>query len=107
MGVAQADIDRAVELFSGLGSITTRKMMGGACIYCGGTIFAILLSDGTLYLKGAGGFADELEAAGCTRWTYRGKSGKVSRRPYWTMPQGAEDDPELACDWARRALAHL
>jgi len=26
---------------------------------------------------------------------------------YWTMPEEAVDDPDLACDWARRALAHL
>jgi DNA transformation protein len=42
MGVAQGDIDRAIELFSGLGDITTRKMMGGLCLYHDGTIFAIL-----------------------------------------------------------------
>jgi TfoX/Sxy family transcriptional regulator of competence genes len=40
--VAQGDIDRAIELFSGLGDITTRKMMGGLCLYHEGTIFAIL-----------------------------------------------------------------
>jgi TfoX/Sxy family transcriptional regulator of competence genes len=30
MAVAQGDIDRAIELFSGLGDITTRKMMGAS-----------------------------------------------------------------------------
>ncbi len=107
MGVAQADIDRAVELFSGLGDITTRKMMGGLCLYHGGTIFAILTPDGDLRLKGAGGFVGELEAAGCAQWSYVRSNGRAGRMPYWSMPEGAEDDPDLACDWARRALAHL
>jgi DNA transformation protein len=107
MAVAQGDIDRAIELFSGLGDITTRKMMGGLCRYRAGTIFAILMSDGALMLKGAGDFITELESAGCARWTYSREGGKPTAMPYWTMPEGAEDDPDLACDWARRALAHL
>jgi DNA transformation protein len=107
MAVSQGDIDRAVELFAGLGDIATRKMMGGLCLYHEGTIFAILMSDGALLLKGAGDFIDELEAAGCTRWTYSREGGKPTAMPYWSMPDAALDDPDLACDWARRALAHL
>jgi DNA transformation protein len=107
MGVAQGDIDRAVELFSGLGDITTRKMMGGLCLYQDGTIFAILDSGGRVYLKGKGDFASDLEAAGCVQWTETMKSGKVSHMPYWTLPEDALDDPDTACDWARRALEHL
>jgi DNA transformation protein len=107
MGVAQGDIDRAVELFSGLGDITTRKMMGGLCLYQDGTIFAILDSGGRVYLKGKGDFAAELEAAGCVQWTETMKSGKVSHMPYWTLPEEALDDPDTACDWARHALEHL
>jgi DNA transformation protein len=107
MAVAQGDIDRAIDLFSGLGDISTRKMMGGLCLYHEGTIFAILMSDGALMLKGAGAFIAELEAAGCTRWTYAREGGKPTAMPYWSMPEEALDDPELACDWARRALAHL
>jgi DNA transformation protein len=59
-------------------------------------------------LKGGGFHRGELEAAGCTRWTYTreyAQGGKPTAMPYWTMPEGAEDDPDLACDWARRALA--
>ena len=26
---------------------------------------------------------------------------------YWTLPEAALDDPEAACDWARRALDAL
>jgi DNA transformation protein len=107
MAVAQADIDHAVELFSGLGDITTRKMMGGLCLYHEGTIFAILMSGGSLHLKGAGDVIDALQAEGCTRWTYRRDGQKPTHMPYWTMPEEALDDPEVACDWARRALAQL
>jgi DNA transformation protein len=108
MSVSDEEIAHAVEMFSGLGDLTTRKMMGGLCIYHQGTIFALLMSDGQLFLKGAGAFRDVLEAEGCTRWTYeREGARKPTPMPYWTMPDAALDDPDVAVDWARRALEHL
>lgn len=107
MSVSDADIAFAKELFEGVGDITTRKMMGGLCLYSGGTIFALLYSDGTLYLKGAGDFVSKLEDLGTTRWTYERKDGKITGMPYWTLPDAALDDPVYACDLAREALQYL
>ena len=108
MSVSDEEIAHALELFDGLGGLTTRKMMGGLCIYHDGTIFALLMSDGQLYLKGAGAFQDVLEAEGCARWQYtREGKDKPTFMPYWTMPDAALDDPEEAVTWARRALEHL
>jgi DNA transformation protein len=107
MAVSADQIEVAKDLFSGLGEITTRKMMGGLCLYHDGTIFAIMMSDGALYLKGAGTFIRDLEAAGCSRWSYQREGKKPVAMPYWSLPDTALDDPEMACDWARRALAHL
>ncbi|MEL7114415.1 MAG: TfoX/Sxy family protein [Pseudomonadota bacterium] len=107
MAVSQEDIDFAVELFADLGAITTRKMMGGLCLYHDGTIFAILHADGSIWLKGAGAFQDVLAGEGLTRWSYTRDTGTVTEMPYWSLPDAALDDPELAVDWARRALEHL
>ena len=108
MGISTEEIEHAVELFSGLGDITTRKMMGGLCLYHEGTIFALKMSDGQLYLKGGGAFQQVLEDEGCTRWQYtRAGKDKPTYMPYWTMPDAAMDDPEEAANWARRALEHL
>lgn len=107
MSVSDADIAFATELFSGLGHLTTRRMMGGLCVYCDGTIFALLRSDGQILLKGTGDLIPALEAAGATRWTYTREGRKTAAMPYWTLPEDALDDPELARDWARRALALL
>jgi DNA transformation protein len=108
MSVSAEDIAHAVELFSDLGDLTTRKMMGGLCIYHQGTIFALLMSDGQLYLKGAGPFQNVLTAEGCTRWEYtREGKDKPTYMPYWTMPDAALDEPDEAVAWARRALEHL
>jgi DNA transformation protein len=107
MSLSDGDADFARELFAGVGPLKTRKMMGGLCIYSGDVIFAMVHSDGKILLKGGDGFGAELEAAGGEHWTYTRKDGKQSSMPYWTLPEAALDDPELACDWARRALAHL
>jgi DNA transformation protein len=97
----------ANELFAGLGDLTTRKMMGGLCLYHGGTIFAILHPEEGLFLKGAGDFIPQLESMGCARWTYTRKSGQSAAMPYWTMPADAMDDPNEATRLAREALKYL
>jgi DNA transformation protein len=66
------------------------------------------MADGGLFLKGAGPMPAALEAAGCTQWSYQHAGrDRPTRMAYWTLPEAALDDPDLACDWARRALAHL
>ena len=107
MSVSDSDIAFAHELFAPLGAITERKMMGGLTIYHAGQVFAMLDGDGTPYLKAKGGFAAELAAAGSRQFVFTDKSGKASTMGYWTLPGDALDDPDRACDWARRALAAL
>lgn len=107
MSLSPDEIAFATELFSDLGGVTTRKMFGGLGLYRDGTIFAVMLSDGRLFLKGAPGFVPELEAAGCEQWVYERENGKTGAMPYWSLPDTALDDPEVACDWAARALTHL
>ncbi len=65
MSVSDADAAHAVELFSGLGGLTTRKMMGGLCLYRDGTIFAIIHADGGVYLKARSEVITALEAENC------------------------------------------
>ncbi len=108
MSVSDADIAGAVEHFEALGDITTRKMMGGLCLYCDGTIFALLHSDGRLHIKAqTPEMISRLEGMGSTRWTYQ-RAGKAPvGMPYWSLPDAALDDPELACDLARDTLKDL
>ena len=108
MRVTDAQIEFALDLFAGLGPLTTRKMFGGLVIYSDGQIFAALMSDGRLQLKGAGTVAEAFEAEGWARWTYsRDGSDKVTEMPYWVLPDDLLEDPEQACDWAQRALTAL
>lgn len=102
MAVTDADIAFVKELFDGLGPVTHRKMMGGATFYSDGQVFAILSSSGEVYLKAKGPFAEALEAKGSHIFGMDGKT-----MGYWTLPDAALDDPDRACDWARRALSAL
>lgn len=107
MSLSDADAAFAKELFAGLGAISSRRMMGGLRLYSEGTIFAIVHGDGSVFIKGNGDFKGVLEAEGLQRWTYARDGGKETAMPYWALPEAALDDPELACDRARRALAYL
>ena len=107
MGVSQEEIAHALDLFAGLGPLTTRRMFGGLAIYCEGTIFAILMSDGRLMLKGQGPMQAEFDTMGLTRWTYARPGKAPTAMPYWHLPDSACDDAAEATALARSALAHL
>jgi DNA transformation protein len=103
MSVSDADIAYIYELFAPLGPLTSRKMMGGLTLYCDGQVFAILDRHATPYLKAKGVFAADLAANGAQQ--FGADDGKTMG--YWTLPDAALDDTDIACDWARRALAAL
>lgn len=103
MSVSEEDIAFVYDLFGPLGGLSHRKMMGGLSIYHDGQIFAILSSGGRVYLKASGTFADALTAEGSEKFEMENGRGMN----YWTLPEDALDDPELASYWARRALDAL
>ena len=46
MSLGAGDMDFARELFSDIPDLTTRRKFGGMGLYSGGTIFALMMSDG-------------------------------------------------------------
>ena len=98
MSVSDADIAFAIDLFSELGDLTSRKMFGGICLYHQKTVFALMSSDGTLYLKAKDTLAAELAD---------GDAAQFHNMPYWSLPMSALDDAEEACTLARRTFATL
>ncbi|QFT60183.1 hypothetical protein FIU94_15255 [Sulfitobacter sp. THAF37] len=107
MSLGAGDIAFARDLFSDIPDLTTRRMFGGLGIYCGDTIFGLMLSDGRLMLKARGDFAQRLAEDGAEQWIYSRRSGADSAMPYWTLPEAAMDDPDRATALARDAIAAL
>ena len=107
MAVSNEDIQFMRDLFSEIPDLSSKKMFGGLSLYSSGTIFAIIGPDEKIYVKASGDLVDDLETDGAQQWEYTDKKGKVSKMPYWTLPDAALDDPALASEWGRRALALL
>ncbi|WP_341703798.1 TfoX/Sxy family protein [Ferrovibrio sp.] len=102
MAASPEFIEFAQELFAPLGGVSTRRMFGGAGIYCRGLMFG-LIHDDTIYLKADAETAKAFEARGCGPFIYDGK-GKPVQMSYWQMPAELIDDPDGAVTWAKTAL---
>lgn len=98
MSVSDADIAFALDLFRGLGDVTHRKMFGGLGLYRDGAIFAVVSSEGRIYLKAQGEMAAELQSDGAEQF---------HNMPYWSLSEHALDDPESAVELAQRTIASL
>ena len=96
MSVSDADIAFAVDLFSDLGGLTTRKMFGGICLYLDGTVFALQSSDGRLYLK----TKHPVDVLGH-------QTDQFHNMPYYALPEDMLDDPQAACTAAQAAFIAL
>ncbi|MDH4308693.1 MAG: TfoX/Sxy family protein [Acidimicrobiia bacterium] len=71
--VAEALVDDLAPL----GPVAAKKMFGGHGVFCDGTMFAIVDSAGTVFLRDDPDSAGDSEAAGAERH---------SKMPYWTIP---------------------
>jgi len=96
------------ELFDGMGGVQIKRMFGGAGVYAGGLMFA-LLADDAIYLKADDALKAALKEEGCGPfiWTPETgpRAGEKVEMGYWRLPDAALDDPELAAAWGRKALA--
>ncbi|HRP09416.1 MAG TPA: TfoX/Sxy family protein [Terricaulis sp.] len=96
------------ELFAGLGPIQVKRMFGGAGVYAQGRMFA-LLADDAIYLKADDALKRSLAEEGCGPFVWTPASGPRAGEHidmgYWRLPDAALDDPDLAADWGRKALA--
>lgn len=91
------------EAMEPLGTVTVRRMMGGATLYLDGTIFAIL-DEGEIWFK-----ADEETNAvwdeeGCARFSMTFKDGRIDTMNYRRGPSDVYDDAEAMQRWARIAV---
>lgn len=91
------------DLFGALGPFDTRRMFGGAGVYLGDAMFALVVDD-TLYMKADAGLAQVYAEAGSAPFSYDTRTGTRTIPGMMRLPDSALDDPDEALDWARRSL---
>jgi len=92
------------DLFANLGRIRIRKMFGGAGVYSGEDMFALIDKD-RVYVKSDDVLKERLESAGgeAFEWT-NPRTGKTIQMSYVSLPVNALDDRDEASSWGRKAL---
>ena len=96
-------IDWVAEAMAPVGGVTSRRMMGGATLYCDGTVFAIVARDG-LWFKADAVSDPEWDAAGCERFTAQ-MGDRVATMNYRRAPDDCLDDADELRHWGTLGLA--
>ena len=91
------------EAMEPVGVVTHRAMMGGATLYCDGTVFAIA-GDDALWFKADKLSDAEWDAAGAARFTFQMGEGRTGTMNYRRAPDEVYDDAEELRRWAALAL---
>lgn len=105
MALDQGLVDWVAEALATDGSVTHRRMMGGATLYLDGVVFAIVGSDGSLWFKSDAESDAAYDAADCARFTHQRSDGTVASMNYRRAPEDCYDDGEVLRDWALLGVA--
>jgi DNA transformation protein and related proteins len=99
VAVSQEYLRYVLEQLGGLGRITSRRMFGGAGIYCGELFFALVFED-QLYFKVGDANRAEYEERGMQRFKPRPKLSMT----YYTVPVDVLEDSEQLREWGKRSV---
>ncbi|MEH3045733.1 TfoX/Sxy family protein [Sphingomonas adhaesiva] len=105
MALDRGLIDWMAEVLAADGTVTHRRMMGGATLYLDGIVFTIVDGDGSLWFKGDAQSDATWDAAGCARFTYARGDGQVASMNYRRAPEACYDDVDAARTWALLGVA--
>jgi len=103
VAVSREFADHLRDLFGALGAIETRRMFGGAGVYLGDAMIALVIDD-TLYMKADAELVRAYAEAGSALFSYDTRNGVRTIPGLMRLPDSALDDPDEALDWARRSL---
>lgn len=91
------------ELFEPFGPVRLRRMFGGAGLFYGDVMFA-LVADDVLYFKVDDGTREDFTAAGKGPFVYQSKDGPRSLKNYYELPEGVLEDTDALREFSRRAI---
>jgi DNA transformation protein and related proteins len=103
MPVSSNYLGYVCEQLAGLGAVSSRRMFGGAGLYCDEFFFA-LVDDDTLYLRVNDANRADFTNRGMGRFRPYPDSPQLSMSYYETPADVLEDAPQLVA-WARRSVA--
>ena len=103
MAFDPALIGWVAEAMEPVGSVTHRRMMGGATLYCDGTVFAIVAHD-ALWFKADRVSDADWDALGCARFTVQ-MGDRVGTMNYRRAPDEVHDDADELRRLGEMALA--
>src|SRR5436853_5788867 len=98
------DAESLRELFAEFGPVDVRRMFGGAGVFVGDRMFA-LVSREVIYLKADAETIPAFEQEGLAPFSYATRNGEQKVTSYWRIPDRLYDDPEELARWARSAHA--
>src|SRR5260370_29418036 len=103
MAVSSDYLDYVHDQLSGLGGVTSRRMFGGAGLYCDEFFFALIDND-TLYLRVNDANRADFTTRGMGQFRPSPDSPQLSMSYYETPADVLEDAAALVA-WARRSVA--
>jgi len=103
MPVSSNYLDYVREQLAGLGAVSSRRMFGGAGLYCDEFFFALVDND-TLYLRVNDANRADYTSRGMSQFRPYPDSPQLSMSYFETPADVLEDAAELVA-WARRSVA--
>jgi len=102
MPVSDEYLDYVLDLFSGWGGVSVRKMFGGAGLYRDGKMFG-LVADDEAYLKVDDTNRAQFEMAGSG--PFKPYPDKPETMSYYNIPPDVLETPDELVEWAKQSLA--
>ena len=103
MAVSSEYLDYVHDQLSGLGGVTSRRMFGGAGLYCDEFFFALIDND-TLYLRVNDANRADFTTRGMGQFRPYADRPELSMS-YYEAPADVLEDAAQLVSWARRSVA--
>lgn len=103
MSASKEYITYITDLLSSLGEITVGRMFGGALLKHKGKQLGIIMGD-TLYFRIPEELQEKYVNHGSKPFQYSKKTGVVTVKVYWSVPDDVLEDRETLVVWADEVL---
>jgi DNA transformation protein len=104
MAISDEFVDYVIDQLAMWGTVSVRKMFGGAGIYRDGVMFG-LIADDVAYLKVDDSNRDDFIKAGSSPFNPYPDKVKTAVMSYYEIPVDVQENPDQLAKWAERSLS--